>query len=106
MKTYKCQNLLDYDDESEDSHDPVDKEGEICTTCAEKMYEIHLNDYYGGSGPRNMRELQEQARKQSKGIAEQLNSIGIVVSDGKIRKEDADRAVSYLVATRLRAPKT
>jgi len=56
---YLCQNGEDYDECDE----IVEVKNSVCNSCAEKAYDLYLEDFYGGSSPITLDEQMEEARK-------------------------------------------
>jgi len=56
---YLCQNGEDYDECKE----TVEIKGSVCNYCAEKAYDLYLEDFYGGSSPITLDEQMVEARK-------------------------------------------
>lgn len=56
---YLCQNGEDYDE----CEETVEIKNSVCNSCAEKSYDLYLEDFYGGSSPITLDEKMVEARK-------------------------------------------
>jgi hypothetical protein len=61
---YLCQNGEDYDECDE----IVEVKNSVCNSCAEKAYDLYLEDFYGESSPVTQKERYEDTMKKLHGI--------------------------------------
>ena len=61
---YLCQNGEDYDE----CEETVEIKNSVCNSCAEKAFELYLEDFYGGSSPVTQKERDDNTMKKLQGI--------------------------------------
>jgi len=61
---YLCQNGEDYDE----CEETVEIKNSVCNSCAEKAYDLYLEDFYGGSSPVTQRERDAETMKKLQDI--------------------------------------